>query len=59
MIDEGKPHNGQDKLAEWFQEALVSHGASVDVKKAIVSDKCVVLDVMDDGRRLRRELQHH
>ncbi|TVY88817.1 putative zinc-type alcohol dehydrogenase-like protein [Lachnellula willkommii] len=49
MVDEGKQHNGQDKPAEWFEEALVSHGASVDVKKASVSDKCVVLDVMMDG----------
>ena len=49
MIDEGKQHNGQSKIAEWFQEALVSHGASVDVKKASVNGNRVVLDLMMDG----------
>jgi hypothetical protein len=49
MIDEGKQHNGQNKISEWFQEALVSHGASVDVKKASVDDNRVVLDLMMDG----------
>jgi len=49
MIDEGKQHNGQKKIAEWFQEALVSHGTSVDIKKASVSGNHVVLDLMMDG----------
>jgi NADPH:quinone reductase-like Zn-dependent oxidoreductase len=49
MIDEGKTHTGQKVIAAWAQEALISHGASVDVKKVSANGNRVVLDLMMDG----------
>jgi len=49
MIDEGKTHTGQEVIAEWAQSALISHGASVEVKNISSSGNRVVLDLMMDG----------